>query len=921
VVDPIHEISYELPDAISWESLIICTIIDETDVNVEEHVSSFSQRISHSVGTDIVVSLCNFGMKYTIIPRYERHPKTKTTMGTHRHALITKFDDKTSSLLIYGIYVGTPTLHNEMPVLFSRDGTAIVYSHHIAKTRRQCKTKMCDSNGDGICCVILTEDETLRTHNDLIRHEPEQVEEEIKRMKYKRCVNATWTSGVFPKENDPSIVCLISERSTGMRLANKLLCYLLMALTTAQNEQTQRQNNAATTTTTITIPTPTPKRSTKFPTVNMWKCAKQFGLFSKMPSKKYAASAITGTFDFTDKVGRSEFLYGTACMVAYGICDPGSKRTLRIGYATMCDAISSLWGYTERSTVARISDGELPFIGPIEAYCLDYARGSIFFRMRDGKTYLQGSREWTVLDQVLKMSKHRNNLSLKESIVFAIRSTVGMILDGLKCMTCVVNDRACTNKRPIIFGGRCLVTSTDIKRITYISSTRNFDDSVCHGCIETDICGFFPMSYRHITKEPDMTTSGSSSTTTTILKKDIKEKEKKLIRIGTLWRNAVSRLQKPTNEIIEKKTEMFKKSRKTNTNDAVTKMETEILGNTRCYVEKIMLGEIKLRNIYGITAEDLLGCKPAVKDMFNVVENLLVTNRNLFLPITDDQKQGTDAVPFGMATNAEAAKRDTTNMLKNYPGIEDIKKAGWNMMCLRRYLPPCLGKIVDECYTVRHPSYVERMFIGNFMCQISGLATDEVGFYLTWSSLFKHPEKSCILYENLREFDDSKYGRTAAEDVVRYAMAGKKVWCPFAISKGSCPFLDRANKIETLRDIEDMRRKSGNEVGHTTDSLHMSEFIFSAQQKLEKAMIPKDLVVRDDETPEEAALKMLCKSSCMEYMKAIINNGIPNVATSKTGTQPLQHQYVPNRCFVSEPGYFYSELRRMLNASPQQIKK
>jgi len=153
----------------------------------------------------------------------------------------------------------------------------------------------------------------------------------------------------------------------------------------------------------------------------------------------------------------------------------------------------------------------------------------------------------------------------------------------------------------------------------------------------------------------------------------------------------------------------------------------------------------------------------------------------------------------------------------NLPGYSLLSESGWSMRALAPFAPPCISRILDACFGNRHPTYVERTLVGSFMCRIEGLLADRDAFYAAWSSMFQHPEESCVLSKNPASFDKSRYGRAAADDARRCFARGKCFGCPHAMRSGLCPFFaggggggpggDAAGA--KVRCIEDLRSRHG----------------------------------------------------------------------------------------------------------------
>jgi len=160
-------------------------------------------------------------------------------------------------------------------------------------------------------------------------------------------------------------------------------------------------------------------------------------------------------------------------------------------------------------------------------------------------------------------------------------------------------------------------------------------------------------------------------------------------------------------------------------------------------------------------------------------------------PHLDEIMDGSGWRTTWLCSSSGTAAIQTRGLETPLRGYEALSMADWDAGCLRDALPPCLRKIVEECTTVRHPKYPERVVLGSLLSGIDGLDRDEL--YRAWKSLFRHPESTAVVSSDDPRFDGSKYGKSAVLDAVKFRRRGMVTGCPFCVKNGLCPFSSSAS--------------------------------------------------------------------------------------------------------------------------------
>jgi hypothetical protein len=162
------------------------------------------------------------------------------------------------------------------------------------------------------------------------------------------------------------------------------------------------------------------------------------------------------------------------------------------------------------------------------------------------------------------------------------------------------------------------------------------------------------------------------------------------------------------------------------------------------------------------------------------------------------QRRGCARPAWGTSSHRPSAGRRTRREACTLPGYAELSGSGWQATSIARWLPPCIRKTVEECSTVRHPRYQERMLTGTLLAAIDGFADDHAGFVSTWKSLFMHPETALIPKGDSPAFDASKYGTTCIEDIV--GCVGRVPFgCRFAAESKLCPYAYASASVDTQR--------------------------------------------------------------------------------------------------------------------------
>jgi hypothetical protein len=367
-----------------------------------------------------------------------------------------------------------------------------------------------------------------------------------------------------------------------------------------------------------------------------------------------------------------------------------------------------------------------------------------FIRISDGCEFRRPSPEWSLLHCVIVGSKHRNATRKKDCFVIECPQSYALARQIVPCQTCMTT--MCIALMCPMSSGRCFITLADFRAIVPQLAANKFDTMVARGRVDV-IAAQDSATLFHLNRSPEVTIRAT-------VDRIINE------RIANMRASGHCVTPQTMDKIAQESQKLAQ---------IVTRRLTVDVPRAfaRCY------GVSSIASlVHPHLMTHALECNRVFADAAIEID-VPHTTQTLFIP-------------------------SATTAVADLPGIAELAAANWNIAALMKRLPPCLAKIVYDSTHDRHPSYVERMLIGSFLCRISGLLSDPSGgFYETWQSLFRHPEPGCCLYNaaNIANaLKVSRYGKACVKDVQSCFERGRKFGCAFAIKRGSCPFAFEAER-------------------------------------------------------------------------------------------------------------------------------
>lgn len=473
--------------------------------------------------------------------------------------------------------------------------------------------------------------------------------------------------------------------------------------------------------------------------------------------------SLTGFAD-----GECAFASAAAQLVALGVCDSGAARVAKHAYVAVAEAA---WGgvrtfeceHSFLRALAATGAGptanralSLPIYaqsGAVDAYVLDRARHS-FFRLSDNLEISQPSADWDLLHAVLAASKHRNATAHKDAFVLAMPSAYGFARQALGCQRCALHLPPCPFRSiPILGASRtALLTCSDLKggAVAALVAARKYDHMVSQGTFKTrgrGLAALYP------------------------LRETLAERAAQ-IRDGEMRK---SNNMPP--DVVEAETE------------ARAKRVEEMLSCSRGAFQ----AAYRMPEVASLVLDERFAKSAAEFEAVFAKRPIAgALNR------VDAGKSSRDKYANASATTAADGPYTLT-----VPGYEELRGGEWSLDVLRPWMPPCLALVVDACFKNRHPLHPERNLVGSFMCHIEGLARDEDAFFAAWTSLFRHPEPTCVLHGDRAEnIEKSEYGRVMTDSIRHGFARGKCFACAYAVKCKLCPFsLETSQCKEKLKTV------------------------------------------------------------------------------------------------------------------------
>lgn len=455
--------------------------------------------------------------------------------------------------------------------------------------------------------------------------------------------------------------------------------------------------------------------------------------------------------------GVSKFVTQTAFMVAASAVHGSSavRAACGLGYAMLCESLCDARD-DAASEHQAFAAAVLNRRGTKEVYQYDSQSKAFFatFGPADNNIVPSGRQLWSVLRQTLRSSSIRNARHGIESMVFAVTAARGLLRELVPCERCrrtLPPAERCQHLCVACLDGVAFVTASDLYETRFITSMKTFERATLKFAFASNATGL--ASFARLARDLDDNETAPRKT----------------------WWNPQSLAKTVVEPLCAKREHGVSKAAFAR---AVERDATEMAVDATSAAHD-------LQHILGVVDVEMLVTSREFGDfLVEFARTMFSVRRGPYAQLL--ALYDADAKTPALIKTA-SSQPDVGLRLDYLSGYSELAAAGWSVAALRRWLPPCLGIIVDECTRSRHPQYPERMIFGSFLSRISGLLADQPAFYATWSQLFAHPEPSCTLSKNPSSFARSKYGTRAVDDIKE--RFDKKCFfeCAFAIRNGVCP--------------------------------------------------------------------------------------------------------------------------------------